>query len=466
MNFISLNFWFFLFIVTFFLLVVRIIFLNIYPFTNQFDRFAIFILSILLLIHENVFSFLVFAYVTGITYWGVYFVRRMGSCHTLLLVIVFLQLSPLFFYKYANFLVNDIFKLKITSLQELVIPLGISFYSFQMIGFTIDSLKENARQSRLLDFLNFASFFPKMIAGPIERKNDLLPQVKKITFRFAPGKFNEGLRWLCLGFYFKLCLADNLLAEFQRSINISSSPFQILISNLLFGLVLYYDFAGYSFIAVGLGKFMNIDLTINFTSPYLASDVVKFWRCWHRSLTFWFRDYVYIPMGGNRTGFWVFNVLIVFVVSGVWHGVGLNFLLWGFFHGMLMVSWALLPMEKVPQGISWIATFFLVSLGWLFFYEADLGRLYAKIGVLASLPSYTSIALSHTFDAWPSFGHKIVFFSITFLSVVTLLIEWLSIRFFGVYYHLLLSEHGCLTMVVLTILLAPVSNNRFIYFNF
>jgi D-alanyl-lipoteichoic acid acyltransferase DltB (MBOAT superfamily) len=374
------------------------------------------------------------------------------------------QLLPLAYYKYANFALNDVFGLGIPGLSSLLIPVGISFYSFQMVGFVIDTLHYNQPLPKFLDFLNFASFFPQVVAGPIERRAELLPQIQEFRFQWLPGQIDEGVKYVVLGLFFKMCLADNIAAQFDASS--VTNPFLIWYANVLFGFRIYFDFAGYSLVAVGLGRCLGIGLTMNFRSPYISTSATEFWRRWHVTLSQWFRDYLYIPLGGNRAGMWSFNILLVFVVSGIWHGAGWNFVIWGALHGcFLLINRRFGSRLKLPPAAAWLLTMLCAFFAWMSFYETRTPALIQKTVTILNPAQYSSAHLKEAVARWsdPMQGGVLAFLA---LAGVVLLIEWLSERRCGRPYALFLKPSACVILVILTVLLNATSSNAFIYFAF
>ncbi len=350
------------------------------------------------------------------------------------------------------------------SLRHLVIPVGISFYTFQKVAFVVDTLAFHKPLPRFLDYMNFAGFFPQIVAGPIERRENLLPQMEQFRFRWDPAALNEGAVWIALGLFFKCCLADNLAIYFDGTS--TSNPFAIWLANLLFGLRIYYDFAGYSLVAVGLARCLGIGLTLNFLSPYCSNSIVEFWRRWHVTLSQWFRDYVYVPMGGGRTERWMFNVAVVFVVSGVWHGAGWNFMIWGALHGAaLIVNRRFGQKLKLPRFLAWLLTMSVAFFAWLAFYETRAGVLFAKMETIVTPGTYTMSALREALGHWPS-GDQFVLACLLVLTGGVLFMEWWSVAKKNEPYHFLRRPWVAALGVVLTVLMAPDSNNAFIYFAF
>ena len=294
------------------------------------------------------------------------------------------------FFKYFNFFVENVAAtLNVVGLAvdgpvlRILLPVGISFYTFQAMSYTIDVYRGELRARRsLLDLAVFISFFPHLVAGPIQRASYLLPQVESRR-RFVAEKARSGFILICWGYFKKLVIADNVGIIANKVFALADPTFYILWAGVFaFAIQIYTDFSAYTDIARGTSRWLGFELTENFDHPYLARSPADFWRRWNISLSTWFRDYVYIPLGGSRGGTWTWmrNVLITFLLSGLWHGASWNYVLWGFYHGVLLVltragSFAVPPARRAQ---SWIAVpqiagmFVLTLVGWLLFRETEL----------------------------------------------------------------------------------------------
>jgi D-alanyl-lipoteichoic acid acyltransferase DltB (MBOAT superfamily) len=431
-----------------------------------FDRAALFALGLFLLACVSVTTVLIFLTVTLGSYLALSWLTRhpRRGFRPALLVLIPLQLLPLLYYKYANFFLNEALTFDWDILRHLVIPVGISFYTFQIVGFVVDTLGFHKPLPRFLDFMNFAGFFPQIVAGPIERRAELLPQMESFQFRWRSGDLNEGATWIVLGLFFKLCLADNAALYFHGQS--WDNPFLVWLDNLLFGLRIYYDFAGYSLVAIGLGRCLGIQLTLNFLSPYCSTSITEFWRRWHITLSQWFRDYVYVPLGGSRTPRWWFNIAVVFVVSGIWHGAGWNFIAWGALHGLFLIANRLLgPRLHLPRVLAWGCTFAAAIFAWLCFYETRDAVLFAKLQTLLNPAAYSLGALREALAYRPS-ADLFVLGCFLVLTIGVMILEWLSILKRNQPYALLRRPAVLVLLIVLTVLLTPGKNNAFIYFAF
>lgn len=288
---------------------------------------------------------------------------------------------------------------------NIILPVGISFYTFQTLSYTIDIYYRKMEPStNLLNFATFVAFFPQLVAGPIERAKALLPQIEgKIRFNYK--QFREGGILILWGLVKKVLIADRL-AVYVDVVFADPSNFtgyQCIIAILFFAVQIYCDFSGYSDIARGLAKTLGIELMINFNVPYFSTSIREFWQRWHISLSTWFRDYVYIPLGGSRTSELIMkrNLLITFVVSGLWHGAAYTFLIWGLLHAMgyLLDPHSKWHRKKDKKTSLWLRysgfiwTFIFVNIAWVFFRSSSLNDALIILGNIASiLPSPLSIS--------------------------------------------------------------------------
>ncbi len=303
-----------------------------------------------------------------------------------------LNLTILAFFKYAGFAVNSVNQLfQAVGIQfvvpkvDVLLPVGISFYIFQALSYTVDVYRGDVKvEKNLLKYMVFVSFFPQLVAGPIERSSRLLEQFyEKHSFDFE--RVCRGLMIMLWGFFQKLVVADRLAVLVNQVFLYNSyySGIEIIVAVMFFAVQIYCDFAGYSNIAIGASQVMGFELMENFRQPYLANSVSDFWRRWHISLTSWFRDYLYIPLGGNRKGKLAKyrNIMIVFLTSGLWHGANWTYVVWGGLNGLFQVIADITkkPRQKVKvffkihqESESWrilstVITFFLVDFTWIFF---------------------------------------------------------------------------------------------------
>ncbi|MEO7192224.1 MAG: MBOAT family protein [Vicinamibacterales bacterium] len=300
------------------------------------------------------------------------------------------NLGMLGFFKYFNFFAENVHAaLTLAGLDvprttlAVVLPVGVSFYTFQELSYTIDVYRGTltARRS-FFDFAAFVCFFPQLVAGPIERASRLLPQVEQPRV-FSWVAAREATVLMVWGYFKKLVIADNVGIIANKVFGLKDPSFEVLWAGVFaFGIQIYADFSAYSDIARGTARWFGFDLMRNFHHPYFARGPVDFWRRWHISLSSWFRDYVYIPLGGSRRGRWFTarNVLVTFLLSGLWHGASWNYVLWGLYHGVLLVAarlfgrWPVTStlMLRVLTPLRIVGMFVLVEVGWLMFRETDI----------------------------------------------------------------------------------------------
>ncbi len=310
---------------------------------------------------------------------------------SLLAVGLIWNLGLLGYFKYFNFFVANVDALTGLDwpLQSLVLPLGISFFTFQKIAFLVDAARGRLREVRFGEFALFVLFFPQLIAGPIVHHEDFIPQLRRPEWlRFDPQRFLRGLVLFSAGLFCKSVIADTLAPMANSAFGLVSSGFNLRLVEawcgvFAYGLQLFYDFAGYSYMALGLALLFGLTLPVNFFAPYQSRSIVEFWRRWHITLSAFLRDYIYIPLGGNRLGLGkqLRNVLITFVLAGIWHGAGWTFVLWGGWHGVALVINQLWRRRHThakdgsatatSKGNLWL-TFLTVQAGWVLFRSADL----------------------------------------------------------------------------------------------
>lgn len=292
-----------------------------------------------------------------------------------LVVSLISNISNLIFFKYGLFLAKNLSQFhaidSIPDWIQVVLPLGISFYTFQAMGYVIDVFRKRIpAQTNFSEFLLFITFFPQLVAGPIERATHLIGQLKNFSTP-TTEKLVTATGLICLGFWKKLFIADRLGVFVDGTFNNASeaSGIQCVVGTIFFGFQIYCDFSGYSDMARGLARFFGIQLMLNFNKPYLALNLTDFWRRWHISLSGWFRDYLYYPLGGAKNGIATGyrNILIVFIISGIWHGANWTFALWGLWHGLGLVVERILGFSKNPGSLYRFITLFWVFIGWIFF---------------------------------------------------------------------------------------------------
>lgn len=303
-----------------------------------------------------------------------------GKRKMLLGISLFTNLGLLGFFKYFNFFQNSFIQaftffghdLEGFSLT-IILPVGISFYTFQTLSYTIDVYrKEMTPVGKFIDFATFVTFFPQLVAGPIERAKKIIPQLQASrVFDYQQAK--SGLHLIIFGLFRKIVIADNLGIYVDRIWQYPNAitPYMVVLASVFFSVQIYMDFSGYSRIARGVAQLFGIKLMVNFNYPYKSTSFSEFWSRWHISLSTWFRDYLYIPLGGNRRGpkRTLINLCLVFTISGLWHGADWSFVLWGFMHFLLLTSerFIKLPKTKVMHFLKWVNVLFMVNLTWILF---------------------------------------------------------------------------------------------------
>jgi alginate O-acetyltransferase complex protein AlgI len=355
----------------------------------------------------------------------------------LLLVSLVLNLGVLAFFKYYNFFAGSVesaFSLFGSSVafhpMSIVLPVGISFYTFQLLSYTIDVFRKKIEPTN--DFISFAayvSFFPQLVAGPIERATHLLPQFyKKREFSYPKGV--DGLRQILWGLFKKIVIADNCATYVDWVFNPTTNPSgsTIALGAFLFAFQIYCDFSGYSDIAIGTAKLFGIDIMRNFAYPYFSRNIAEFWRRWHISLSTWFRDYVFIPLGGSQgtLSITIRNIFIVFILSGLWHGANWTFVFWGLLHAVYYTPLLItghrkfvtniddndVPVMTISDVSRILLTFAFTTLAWIFFRSPSLSAAFVYIGTLFSFS---------LFEAPPVIPYTTLLFIVLFVAI-----EWIG----------------------------------------
>ena len=306
---------------------------------------------------------------------------------------IFFNLALLIFFKYWDFLAGSAQAIGIPlPILNIHLPIGLSFYTFQTMSYTVDVYRGDTRAQRsILNFGTFVTLFPQLIAGPIIKYKDLGDQIDERSV--SADKFAAGVQIFMVGLAKKLLIANNvgMLWDSYKAL----APQQLTVAGAWLGVIafsfqLYFDFSGYSDMATGLGRMFGFDFLANFNYPYISKSITEFWRRWHISLGTWFREYLYIPLGGNRCSKrrWMFNLLVVWAATGIWHGASWNYLLWGlYFFVLLMVEkfWLLERLKKAPAALAHLYTLFFVLVSWAIFAIEDFSHLTAYLKVMFGL---------------------------------------------------------------------------------
>ena len=312
----------------------------------------------------------------------------------LLLIALGASLGMLFYFKYANFVirsVNSLLGTGIASIQGIgTLPLGISFYTFQTLSYTIDVYRREVKaEHNIIDFGAYVVMFPQLIAGPIVKYRDVSAQLHVYQNRYSLRQIEDGMTLFTFGLAKKVLLADAIGALWTDIIGVADSPATtfvglanastplVWLGVIAYSLQLYFDFSGYSMMAIGMGKMLGFDFPQNFNYPYISRSITEFWRRWHMTLSGWFREYVYIPLGGNRKGLkrQILNLFIVELLTGIWHGADWNFICWGLYYFVLLAIEKLFLLKYLEKGKIWphIYTMFLVVVGWAMFVGNESG---------------------------------------------------------------------------------------------
>jgi alginate O-acetyltransferase complex protein AlgI len=405
----------------------------------------------------------------------------------LLWISILVNLGFLGFFKYYNFFIDNfitVFSFFGTDLEvnslNIILPVGISFYTFQTLSYTIDVYRRKLEPTKdFIIFSAFVSFFPQLVAGPIERATHLLPQFyKKRTFDYS--KAVDGMRHILWGLFKKIVIADNCAEYanqiFNNSENLNGST--LVLGALFFTFQIYGDFSGYADIAIGTSRLFGFDLSKNFSFPYFSRNVAEFWRRWHISLSTWFRDYLYIPLGGSRGGTWmkIRNTFAIFIVSGFWHGANWTFIVWGalnaiYFLPLLLTNKNRNNIETVAQGrifptikefLSMLLTFGLTIFAWIFFRANNIEHAISYISEILS----PSLFLKPNFEGIDSSSTTIII-----LVFIFILVEWkgredkYAIEKLGIKWKRPI-RYAMYYLIIIAIFWFGGSKQQFIYFQF
>ena len=324
-------------------------------------------------------SMIILSYIGGLIIGRLKEKKKITFAKIVLAVTIIFDLAALFYFKYIDFFIRNInlYLNKEIDLLGVILPIGISFFTFQIISYVIDVYREEAKvQKNIFNLALYVSLFPQLIAGPIVRYKDVEKQIVERTHTVE--KFSNGITRFVIGLSKKVLIA-NVLGEVINIFGTSNDGtitfyWMYAIANML---QIYFDFSGYSDMAIGLGKMFGFEFLENFNYPYIATSITEFWRRWHMSLSFWFKDYVYIPLGGNRKGIirQIINILIVWFLTGFWHGANWNFIIWGMYFGLILLIekvFLLKVLDKTPRFINRIYVLFIVLISFIIFSNENL----------------------------------------------------------------------------------------------
>ncbi|MCI6829276.1 MAG: MBOAT family protein, partial [Prevotella sp.] len=387
-----------------FLIVYPLLFLAYYAIPAKYSEtrnFYLLLVSYLLYMNFNAAYAIILLGITVVTYLSA---KMTGSTEKSigeggkikLLTGVVISIIPLLVFKYYNFICESaIAMLQMVGMRHELpglnwaVPVGISFFTFQALGYLWDVWYGRIKpEKNFLHYALFVSFFPSIVSGPINKASLVLPQIKSIRPYFDYSKAVEGLKLLLWGMFMKVVVADRvaLYVDTVFSHYENYSGLSCFVASLLYTTQIYADFAGYSLMAIGVGKTLGFELTENFRRPYLAYSITDFWRRWHISLSTWLKDYVYIPLGGSRCSklrnYW--NIIVTFLVSGIWHGANWTFVIWGLWHGLFQVVEKAIGQQKCKYGtwgksVKILITFLLVNFAWIFFRMPTIGDAFSVI---------------------------------------------------------------------------------------
>lgn len=406
---------------------------------------------------------------------------------TLLWISIITNIGFLGFFKYYNFFVDSFVTafsffgkaISVNSL-DIILPVGISFYTFQTLSYTIDVYKRKLEPAKdIISFLAFVSFFPQLVAGPIERATNLLPQFyKKRVFEY--DKAVDGMRQMLWGLFKKVVIADNC-AEYANAIFNNYTDFSgstLVLGAIFFTFQIYCDFSGYSDMAIGMSRLFGFNLMRNFAFPYFSRDIAEFWRRWHISLSTWFRDYLYIPLGGSKGSLLkiVRNTFIIFLVSGFWHGANWTFIIWGFLNALYFLPLLLVKRNRrnldivaenrvlptIKELLSMLTTFFLTVFAWIFFRAESVSQAFSYINRI-----FTKELLKLPIIIGSGKKELLVIL----LTMIFVIIEWIGRRNEYAIEKLFISNKrwirwGFYYIILLVIFLMAGKEQEFIYFQF
>jgi len=464
-----------------FIVMFPLIFLLYYAipakYTKGRNMFLLLVSYLLYLQWKPVYALILLG-VTAVTYYAAIEVENSKHPKRILTAGVLVALLPLAFFKYFNFINDSISQaLSIVGLNfhlaglNWAVPIGISFFTFQALGYLWDVYyKRDKAEHDFLTYALFVSFFPSILSGPINKASLVIPQLKQLRPYFDYSKAVEGLKMLLWGMFMKVVVADRValyvdtvLPSYENYTGLSC-----FVASTLYTIQIYADFAGYSLMAIGVGKVLGFELTENFHRPYFAVSVTDFWHRWHISLSTWLKDYIYIPMGGSRCSklrnYW--NIFVTFLVSGVWHGANWTFIVWGCMHGICQIVEKMLGQQQCNYGrfgkcVKIVITFLLVNFAWIFFRMPTLSDACGVIGRIFD----PSLPMTVYIDLIPNLPFTIL--GVGLLAMKDIRDEFMSGRF------LLMNNKSkfvrWLTYIVLLVLImitGVFGADQFIYANF
>ena len=400
--------------------------------------------------------------------------NKQGLKTTWLWISITFNIGILGFFKYYNFFIESwIESLKLLGyhtennwMLKVILPVGISFYTFQTVSYSIDIYKKKLPATKdFIAFATFVSFFPQLVAGPIERATHLLPQIlSNRIYNYA--NISKGVKLMIWGFFLKLVVADRAAIYVNAVYNHveQHDGLSFIAATILFSFQIYGDFAGYSLIAIGVAKLFGLDLMTNFCRPYFASSISEFWTRWHISLSTWFKDYVYIPLGGNRVvkWRWLFNLFITFLISGLWHGANWTFVFWGALNGCYLILEAIVFKRRRDGIFNIVFTFILINFAWIFFRANSITEALYIIKKIGTSPGQLYIGS----------GDDITASIYAVLAIAIVLSVEIKKEFFNSFWSIsqnkveLIRLAGYAVIIYLILHLGVFGDSQFIYFQF
>ena len=391
--------------ITFLFYFLPIVLLIYYIVPNKFKNYILLAASFIFYFYgEPKYVWLMVFSIASTYIFGILMDKYKKHSKLFLVLSICVSIGLLVYFKYINFLIQNI-NLWLTNKIDfiyVVLPIGISFYTFQMISYIIDVYRENAKvQKNIFKLAMYVALFPQLIAGPIVRYTTVEEQIEKREH--SVEKFSLGVRRFIIGLGKKVLIANvlgELASNFLGSYDVSVLYYWMYgISAML---QIYFDFSGYSDMAIGLGKMFGFDFLENFNYPYVATSITDFWRRWHISLSSWFRDYIYIPLGGNRVSKikWIRNIFVVWLLTGLWHGAAWNFIAWGLYFGILLMIEKLFLgkyLEKIPKVISRIYVLLIVMISFIIFNGESMAQIMQNIGGLVGINNVPLISLESVY---------------------------------------------------------------------
>lgn len=381
-----------------------------------------------------------------------------------LIIGIIINLIPLFYFKYTNFLLDNINMIFKTSLyiKNLILPIGISFFTFQNVSYLVDTYKDqNEQANNLLEYILYITFFAQLVAGPIVRYSEIKDDINNRKLKF--NNLYIGIKRFIMGLSKKVLIANNIGILINSLTNISDKSILLyILLAISYTLQIYYDFSGYSDMAIGLGKMFNFNFLENFDYPLSATSITDFWRRWHISLSRWFKDYIYIPLGGNRTTKlkWFRNILIVWALTGLWHGASWNFILWGLYFGIILIIEKIFLKKYLDKSkiICHIYTLILVIISFVIFSIQDINEL---LIFLKSMFGFNGLPFSN-FETIYYLKSYLILIIISFIFSYPIIKNIEKNKIFN-----LIEPFICILLLVIsTCYLVDSTFNPFLYFRF